>query len=133
MHGSNITRGGILPSIQPFVIARADFEKLYPVYQKMALALVQTGKVLIVDYSQPSTVSYACQPSTALPAKRDPSFVSGTCHKKPVGMLVHPRKGFFGLGLRGGVGGDPQRGRLAAPSLGYYRLIRNTACVKVEE
>jgi len=37
----------------PYVITRSDFSKLYPVYQKMALALMQTGKVIIVDESAP--------------------------------------------------------------------------------
>jgi hypothetical protein len=47
--------GTSVPKI-PYVITRSDFSKLYPVYQKMALALMQTGKVIIVDESEPVQV-----------------------------------------------------------------------------
>ncbi len=47
------TQNGIL--VSPFVIAKADFHQLFPVYQRMALALQQTGKIRIVDSAQPST------------------------------------------------------------------------------
>lgn len=70
MHGGN-SHEGLLTSAIPFVIARADFEKLYPVYQKMALALVQTGKVLIIDTIQPPVSS------------ENPSFVSEQANNKP--------------------------------------------------
>jgi len=56
------TRNGIPAS--PFVIAKADFLQLLPVYQRMVLALQQTEKILILDYPQSSTALSACVPST---------------------------------------------------------------------
>jgi hypothetical protein len=61
---SDYSQKGILTPTIPYVITRSDFEKLYPVYQKMALSLVQTGKVRIVNDIQPSTVSIARAPVT---------------------------------------------------------------------
>jgi len=136
MHGSNTKRGGILPSKEPFLIARADFEKLDPVYQKMALALVQTGKVIIVDDPQPSTVSSACQPSTApMPLSRGYRY----CAPAPdhgglvaqEGVEGVPQKGasrdgvHFGATPDGGLIMTPQRDGHQPGSLGNYRLIRN--------
>src|SRR5512133_3046788 len=80
MHASNSLMGGILPSIKPYVIARADFENLLPVYKKMALALVQTGKVLIVGYSQPSTESSASVAST-VPSPHQGGIASSRRHQ----------------------------------------------------
>lgn len=120
-------RDGPLPSMMPFVIARADFEKLYPIYQKMALALVKTGKVLIVDYYRSLTDSAAYQQSTA---PVPPSGGYRHCAPSPDGGLVAqegaegvPR----GVSLEGDGGsfGTPQRGGHQPASLGYYRLIRN--------
>jgi hypothetical protein len=118
MHGSNTKRSGVLPSIQPLVIARSDFEKLYPVYQKMALALVQTGKVLIVEDTQPST------------APMPPSGGYRNCAPSHSGGLV-AQEGAEGVPFRasldgdGGFRGTPQRDGHQPVSLGYYRLIRN--------
>ena len=79
MHGSNFAGRDGLPSIQPFVIARADFEKLYPVYQRMALALVQTGKVLIIDYSPSSNHPSPLPALQGLPsAERESSYQEPT-------------------------------------------------------
>jgi hypothetical protein len=93
----------------PYVIARADFEKLYPVYQKMALALVQTGKVLIVDTIQlpvssenPSFVSEQANNEPHLPPKGVPSH----CTKSPI-----PAPG-------GSSGATPERARDVALSAG---------------
>lgn len=138
MHGSNSKRSGILPLRQPFVIARADFEKLYPVYQKMALALVQTGKVLIIDYS-PSLDPSALPALQGLPsAERDCSYREPT--GSPFGGWGESPRcagGAWGaaapLHRRGVATATPPSNGLQAVALGNYRLIRNTVCVKVEE
>ena len=121
--------------LQPFVIARADFEKLYPVYQKMALALVQTGKVLIVDTIQPSVssenlplVSEQANNTPHLPPKGAPS----KCTKSPIpapggSSCATPERARDVAMSAGAEGAVPhQRGAaLPPPTLGYYRLIRN--------
>jgi hypothetical protein len=111
MHGSNSTRGDILPSKKPFVVARADFEKLYPVYQKMGLALVQTGDVLIVD-TPPAL--------TGMPS----------AERQQSDKHVAPPLGGGGSPSQSEDGGSrqryPQGAGVPAP-LGYYRLIRNGA------
>lgn|SRR5208337_160101 len=131
MHGSNITRGDVLPSIQPLVIARADFEKLYPVYQKMALALAQTGDVLIVDTIQPSVssenpslLSEQANNKPHLPPEGAPIAMSGHALKRPWGCLSIPERAFLGLPAMGAEGVSPSGGGFAAPTLGYYTLIR---------
>jgi len=75
MQPSN-TQNGFLPA-SPFVIAMADFHKLLPVYQRMALALQQTGKIHIFDYPQSSTALSACAPSTELVALSGGYRISG--------------------------------------------------------
>ena len=51
---SGYPQNGISTPKIPYVITRSDFSKLYPVYQKMALALMQTGKVVIVEDIEPA-------------------------------------------------------------------------------
>jgi hypothetical protein len=97
---------GILPLTNPYVITRSDFLKLYPLYQKMALALQQTGKVRIVDDNQPSTVSYASLPST------EPVPPSGGCR------YCAPSPAHGGLVAQEGVEGVPHEG---APRDGVLR------------
>lgn len=51
---SGYPQNGISTPKIPYVITWSDFSKLYPVYQKMALALMQTGKVIIVEDIEPA-------------------------------------------------------------------------------
>jgi hypothetical protein len=128
MHGGNSQQGGILPQSTPFVIARADFERLYPVFQKMALALVQTGKVRIVGAAQQSTESYAYRQSTE-PAP--PSGGYRYCAQSPDHGGMVAQAGAEGVPFRapldsdGGFIGTPPRDGHQPVSLGNYRLIRN--------
>ena len=126
MQLGNSQNGILTPSI-PYVIPLSDFLKLYPIFQKMAQALVQTGKVRIVDDSQPSTVSSSQPPSTDPPRKCLPvAALEGRYHIRP----PRRRKSFlpeFGdshvtqARREDGGGGEPAG---LAP-LGNYRLIRN--------
>jgi len=137
MHSSNSQQGDAPTSIQPFVIARADFEKLYPIYQKIALALVRTGKVLIVDYCQSLTHSATCQPSTATSAPvtstapMPPSGGYRICAPSPDHGGMVAQAGAEGVPHGAPLAGDggscwtPQRGGHQPASLGYFRLIRN--------
>lgn len=132
MHSGHNPKDKLLPV--PFVIARADFNKLFPVYQLMALALEKTGKVRIVDGVSPSTDAAACQESTELPREagdhRNPTEPHSTDR---AGLAVRPAKGRWRR--RRAVAGsaswpNPAGGHQPA-SLGYYRLIRNGTPVRV--
>ncbi len=117
----------------PYKINRSDFEKLYPVYQEMGLALVQTGKVIIVDDTQPVTLLSECQPSTApMPLSRGYHY----CARSPTcggfvaqeGVEGVPQKGAPRVGVQFGAtpGGEsirtPQRDGHQPDSLGLFRI-----------
>jgi hypothetical protein len=119
----------------PYVITRSDFSKLYPVYQKMALALVQTGKVLIVDTIQPS-VSSANPPLLSEQANNKPHLppkgVPSYCMKSPIPVpggssCATPERARDVALSAGAEGAVPHQwgAALPPPTLGYYRLIRN--------
>ena len=93
----------------PYVVSLSDFEKLDPMYQKMALALVQTGKVLIVD-TPPAL--------TGMPS----------AERQQSGKHVAPPLGGGGSPSQNEDGGSRRRSPQEAgvpASLGNYRLIRN--------
>ncbi len=128
MNTGNITSGNI-PQIMPYAITLSDFLKLYPIFQKMAHALVQTGKVRIVDDSQPSTVSDSYLPSTDPPRKRLPvAPLEGRYHIRPPRRRISCSPKFANNHVtqtrREACGGGEPVG--LAP-LGNYRLIRNEA------
>jgi hypothetical protein len=133
MHTGNSHDGRLTPAI-PFVIARADFEKLYPVYQKMALALVQTGKVLIVDSIQPpvssenpSLVSEQANNKPHLPPKGAPSQCTKSPIPAPGGSSCATPERARDVAMSAGAEGETPTvgGGWPPPTLGYYRLIRN--------
>jgi len=103
----------------PYVITRSDFSKLYPVYQKMALALMQTGKVIIVDESAPEQ---------ELPPKGVPSHCMKSPMPAPGGSSSATPERARDVALSAGAeGACPHQwgAALPPPTLGYYRLIRN--------
>lgn len=123
------SQNGIFTPSIPYVIPLSDFLKLYPIFQKMAHALVQTGKVRIVDDSQPSTVSDSYLPSTDPPRKRLPvAPLEGRYHIRPPRRRISCSPKFANNHVtqtrREACGGGEPVG--LAP-LGNYRLIRNEA------
>ena len=121
------SQNGIFTPSIPYVIPLSDFLKLYPIFQKMARALVQTGKVLIVDDSQPSTVSSSHPSSTDPPRKRLPvAPLEGRYHIRPPRRRISCSPEFVDSHVtearrEDGGGGEPAG---LAP-LGNFRLIRN--------
>jgi len=117
----------------PFVLARADFNKLYPVYQLMALALEKTGAVRIVDGVSPSTDAAACVASTELPREAGDHHNTTEPHSTDrAGLAVRPAKGRWRWrkAEEGSASRPNPSGGHQPASLGYYRLIRNGTSVR---
>jgi hypothetical protein len=105
----------------PYLLTRSDFSKLYPAYQKMALALMQTGKVVIVDDDEPSPALHGLAPK-GLPSQCTKSPISAPGGPSSAG----PERARDVAVSAGGAGGpQPPSGAARRPALGYYRLIRN--------